>query len=546
VINMTITYGLLPVPKWYIADLVGRPLAGGYLATFSSLDHTQLNPVFQDPAGLFPWPYVTIPNIGSQGILFDENGAQGPFYFSFDSATPAQLYYLEVYDANGVLQWTIDNFTGNTGSGGSVITTALDLENLIVNNVMWRNFGQSAKPIINTFLKIAPSAHASLPQTPSNAGADVCFIKNNISAADQLTFVKFPLGSTPLTGDITPVDYLNYECTNTPTGETQKCVQFPITHSVQNLTNQNVMVTIWAKGNSGTQTLTLQWRQFFGDGPSASPDAIHPIQTITLSNSWQKFVISDSIPSVLTAPPKVLGECGNDGLFLQVQYPLDAACSIDFTKPAVYLGNVAPAEDYHSYDMIDGIINAQRTGFVMTGFEATVPPGYIIMDDGTIGSATSGATTRANIDTFPLYNLLWNNVSNAFAPVSTGRGVSAIADFTANKTLGLTKTLGRALGSKGLASGGAATSTWEMGENTGFQSVTLNATQIPSLNVTGSVDVHGSVVATTPGNTINFNASTPNTKTETFSFTATANPVGGGQPHDNMQPSTFMNFFIKL
>ena len=60
---MTISYQLAPVPKWYIADLVGKPLGGGYLATFSSLDNTQLNPVYEDPAGAFVWPYVTIPNV---------------------------------------------------------------------------------------------------------------------------------------------------------------------------------------------------------------------------------------------------------------------------------------------------------------------------------------------------------------------------------------------------------------------------------------------------------------------------------------------------
>ena len=55
----------------------------------------------------------------------------------------------------------------------------------------------------------------------------------------------------------------------------------------------------------------------------------------------------------------------------------------------------------------------------------------------TIGSASSGATERANADTSALFAYLWNNFSNAVCPVSTGRGANAAADFGANKTITL-------------------------------------------------------------------------------------------------------------
>src|SRR5689334_8989409 len=119
---MAITFSLAPNPKWYFVDLVGRPLAGGYLSTFSNLDHSILNPVFTDASGLFTWPYVTVPNVGILGILIDENGTQGPFYFQFNSAVPQQLYFLEVFDSGGVLQWTIDNFIPTGGGGGGTTT----------------------------------------------------------------------------------------------------------------------------------------------------------------------------------------------------------------------------------------------------------------------------------------------------------------------------------------------------------------------------------------------------------------------------------------
>jgi hypothetical protein len=69
--------------------------------------------------------------------------------------------------------------------------------------------------------------------------------------------------------------------------------------------------------------------------------------------------------------------------------------------------------------------------------------GWVRMNARTIGSATSGATERANADTQPLYEYLWNNFSNALCPVQGGRGGSAASDYAANKTIGLINMRGR-------------------------------------------------------------------------------------------------------
>jgi len=63
--------------------------------------------------------------------------------------------------------------------------------------------------------------------------------------------------------------------------------------------------------------------------------------------------------------------------------------------------------------------------------------GWVRENGRTIGSATSGATERANPDCEPLFSFIWNNYSDTLCPVSTGRGVSASADWSANKTIQL-------------------------------------------------------------------------------------------------------------
>jgi hypothetical protein len=69
--------------------------------------------------------------------------------------------------------------------------------------------------------------------------------------------------------------------------------------------------------------------------------------------------------------------------------------------------------------------------------------GFVRANGRTIGSATSGATERANADCQELFEYLWTEDANL--TVSTGRGATAAADWAANKTIALPDWRGRAL-----------------------------------------------------------------------------------------------------
>ena len=71
--------------------------------------------------------------------------------------------------------------------------------------------------------------------------------------------------------------------------------------------------------------------------------------------------------------------------------------------------------------------------------DTTTPSGCVIPNGGTIGNASSGATTRANADTSDLFAFYWRLTNNTDYPIQdsagavTTRGASAAADFAANK-----------------------------------------------------------------------------------------------------------------
>jgi hypothetical protein len=89
------------------------------------------------------------------------------------------------------------------------------------------------------------------------------------------------------------------------------------------------------------------------------------------------------------------------------------------------------------------------TGDVKLTLRTAADTGWILMNDLSIGSASSGATGRANADTAALYAIIWGSVTDQWAPVAGGRGANAAEDFAANKALTLPKTLGRALAGYG-------------------------------------------------------------------------------------------------
>jgi len=93
---------------------------------------------------------------------------------------------------------------------------------------------------------------------------------------------------------------------------------------------------------------------------------------------------------------------------------------------------------------ISGVsLEAVPVGVFYPTFATTESTGFLLMQGGTIGDASSGANKRANADTANLFAFLWNNLTQSEAAVSGSRGASAVADFAAHKTITIPDMRGR-------------------------------------------------------------------------------------------------------
>ncbi len=213
-----------------------------------------------------------------------------------------------------------------------------------------------------------------------------------------------------------------------------------------------------------------------------------------------------------------------------------------------------------------GASGGLSTGDVKFTIKSTADAGWVMMDDGTIGSASSGGSTRANSDCQALFTLLWNNISDTYAPVAGGRGASAAADWAANKTISLPKTLGRALA---VAGSGSGLTTRALGQTFGNETHSMTAAEngphTHSGSFSGSASVstslytftqvggslHGlQVDAATPVSAANNGSNSASSASLAGSGSASGsisvNSSGSGTPFSVVDPTTYLHVMVKL
>ena len=190
--------------------------------------------------------------------------------------------------------------------------------------------------------------------------------------------------------------------------------------------------------------------------------------------------------------------------------------------------------------------------------------GFVRINGRTVGSATSGASERANADTNPLFTWLWSNFADAICPVPGGRGASAAADFAANKQITLLDL--RFRGPIGLDTMGSAAA----GRSTGATFTTGSATAAASVGgegahqlITSEMPSHTHTAAVTdPGHshTVPGGATSAGvflsegishvidvqSSSSVTGVTVANSNTGGGGTHNNMPPFMTGTWFQKL
>jgi microcystin-dependent protein len=204
------------------------------------------------------------------------------------------------------------------------------------------------------------------------------------------------------------------------------------------------------------------------------------------------------------------------------------------------------------------------TGDLKARYGTGAHTGWVRANGRTLGSAASGASERANSDCQDLFEYLWG--ADANLTVSTGRGASANADWTANKTIVLPDWRGRViagLDDMGNSAAGRLTVSYfgatatVLGAAAGSESHALTEAQLAvhDHNITDPGHTHvekGSPAGGAsnhifkPDNGTSGVVADSDDSTKSATTGISINNAGSGDAHNNTQPTMLATIYIKL
>lgn len=527
---MPSTFALAPIPIWIILEPNGKPAAGVIMYPRSALNRDIVKNVFQDPGGLFPWPLDS-----EGGIVFNGNGTQGPFYWE-DTGLPNDKYFLTFVDADGQLIYTVDQYPIAGGGGGSPITTIKDIDNFIIDGQFSYNAlgGNTITPVpvgTTTIQEVNTSA------SPQNAIGGWFFIKAGTGGTDS---ISIPQSSLSDSAPANPRNRFVYSSTVAGT-LTKLDLTFQIP-DVKTFSNQELRMSFLASATGSAPPGVMSEvviTQFFGTGGAPSATVATPIAFV-----WP--AVETPVPISITVPTVAgmsRGTNNDDTFSIAIRFPLGSTGVYSVTNVMCIQGTTLPTDYIYDtqnevfYKILSAIVNQSlfQTGDIVMNWNG-VPgsrPGWASFGDNTtFGNTGSGATYQGSLY-FNLYKFLWEHILDTYAPVTPpGRGVSALADFNANKNIRVPFTSQRAM--INFFGGG-----YQNGEAVGQSSVTLSIANLPAhhhslaqpiVQISGLPQLTSSSVARSVVST-------------GISITG---DTGSGAPFNIIPPETVVAFWIKL
>ena len=302
------------------------------------------------------------------------------------------------------------------------------------------------------------------------------------------------------------------------------------------------------------------WLLYLFQANTSTPVNSYQDTGLTVLNTWPIAADSFGMMKVFWLADGSYRVRGTSADGSVVFYDLPNVLAIGASTGAPPPSGVDPTAIFQTGDVIWVDVAGSRAGWVR--------------DNGlTIGSATSGATERANADCQALFGFLWNTFSNAMCPVSGGRGGSSSADWTANKQIQLPDKRGFIPG--GLDDmGNTAAARWGFapiitgspttpGSWVGEPAHTLATGELPAHTHSGTtatenashthVYSYPTVVNVAAGggafgvSGTNFTNANTGTESATHAHTfATDTGTGGGGAHNNAQYTVLGSFYRKL
>lgn len=329
--GLDVRYQLAPSLEMYFVDKdTGLPLTNGQVYFFEDDARTIPKSVFQLSGSPPNYSYTVLPNpsiLSSVGTFQDDSGNDIlPYYFPFDDDGNIQLYYIEVYDQNGVLQFTREGFPN------------FSAEDILADNDV-TNFIANGQFLVHTDVP-ASSANNFIPGRISQAVTNIAqggwtFERNGGSTAtDTITFFSYPSVTSPTGNPRFAVEIERTQASSDTINDLR--LKFP---SVNTFASDTQTYNLYFEAQSGTPSSSINnvqiiIRKFYGTSGSAADEEL--ISSITIPDAITSFNTSLLFG---TNTNKTIGPLGDDYVQIVIRFPPTSIQDAIFTDFALILNS---------------------------------------------------------------------------------------------------------------------------------------------------------------------------------------------------------------
>lgn len=423
--SLDTNYMIAPSIEEYFVDKdTGLPLANGKVYFYSDTNRTTLKPIFTISGTAPNYSYVQLDNpvtLSAVGTFQDDNGNNVlPYYFPFTDSTASviDLYYIQVYSEDNILQFSREaypNFALGSNSGNSSeITNFVPNGQLLIHN----DHPPTATELVPgvSVLEIAP-------------GGVTYEVTQGSTDVDVVTFPRFNNYVSNPTNS--PRYAVEVKCTTAGNSAFKNLnIKFPDVNKfgTSDLGAPNLTFLFSGKNNNmGTLPIQMQYIKYFGAGGSTTVTTT--LKTININSTYTVYSVAfsfgdnsaytigagddDYVQISLSLPINTLFDLSftdfvlTDGQTGITGFPTQTNASMIYESTAGFLPTPAPnGADYYLPIMNSPtgyVVDRSSVGKVFGAFYETAQIGELLCD----GSSYETATWSADgIPYSRLYNVL--------------------------------------------------------------------------------------------------------------------------------------------